>query len=260
MNTNKKKIERSLKFSGLHVRESEDGERSRTVEGYAVVFNQRSVNLTPWSSYREVYEIMEKGSISQDLVNRSDVVLTAFHNNEIILGRSVNGRGTLQLQVDGKGLAVRCTLADTATGNELLASIERGDITGMSFAYTADEEDSENGVSYERIDTTADGKEVWLRHVKTVTGLYDVTIAGHPAYPQTEIAQREVDSFLDDRIGEPAKVIAKREAEAQAERERLEREERERKEREAVEAAELAADLKRRQRAMFALKRSNLDL
>ena len=198
-----KKIKRQidLQVSELHVREAGEGEKSRTVEGYAMLFGVRSVNLTPWSSTREVYEIMEPGCLTTDLLNRSDVVLTAFHNNQMILGRWRQGKGTLSLEIDQRGLKIRCTLAETATADELLSAIERGDISGMSFAFTADEEDNENGVSYERTaEQTADGKEVWLRHVKKVTGLYDVTIAGHPAYEQTTIEAREVDEFLDAKL------------------------------------------------------------
>ena len=198
-----KKLKRQidLQVSELHVREAAEGEKSRTVEGYAMLFGVRSVNLTPWSSTREVYEIMEPGCLTADLLNRSDVVLTAFHNNQMILGRWRQGKGTLSLEIDQRGLKIRCTLAETATADELLSAIERGDISGMSFAFTADEEDNENGVSYERTaEQTADGKEVWLRHVKKVTGLYDVTIAGHPAYEQTTIEAREVDEFLDKHL------------------------------------------------------------
>ena len=244
-----KKLNRQidLQVSGLHVREAAEGEdRSRTIEGYAVVFGVRSVNLVPWSSYREVYEIMEPGSITNELLQRSDVVLTAFHDNTAILGRWRNGKGTLNLQLDKRGLRVECTLADTERANELLSAIERGDITGMSFAFRADEEDSENGVSYEKIeDRNAEGKEVWLRHVKKVIGLYDVTIAGHPAYEQTTIEARELNDALeaklracdDDeakRAEEEAKKKADEEAKAKEEQEARELAEREQKEREAV--------------------------
>ena len=158
----KLKREINLQVSGLCVREAEDGQKSRTVEGYAVVFGVRSVNLTPWSSDREVYEIMEPGSITPDLLSRSDVVLTAFHNNQMILGRWRMGKGTLTLELDQRGLKIRCTLAETATADELLAAIERGDITGMSFAFTADEEDNVNGVVYEKTsERAASGKVVW---------------------------------------------------------------------------------------------------
>ena len=240
-----------LQVSKLHVREAGEGEKSRTVEGYAMLFGVRSVNLTPWSSTREVYEIMEPGCLTTDLLNRSDVVLTAFHNNQMILGRWRQGKGTLSLEIDQRGLKIRCTLAETATADELLSAIERGDISGMSFAFTADEEDNENGVSYERTaEQTADGKEVWLRHVKKVTGLYDVTIAGHPAYEQTTIEAREVDEFLDAKLracgGETEEEKAareKKEAEEKAAAEAKAKEEQEAAEREAKEkqARECAA-------------------
>ena len=93
-----------LQVSGLHVREAEGEQKSRTVEGYAMLFGVRSVNLTPWSSEREVYEVMEPGCITQDLLSRSDVVLTAFHNNQLILGRWRQGKGTLALEIDQRGL------------------------------------------------------------------------------------------------------------------------------------------------------------
>ena len=247
----KLKREINLQVSGLCVREAEDGQKSRTVEGYAVVFGVRSVNLTPWSSDREVYEIMEPESITQDLLSRSDVVLTAFHNNQMILGRWRMGKGTLTLELDQRGLKIRCTLAETATADELLAAIERGDITGMSFAFTADEEDNVNGVVYEKTsERAASGKVVWLRHVKKVTGLYDVTIAGHPAYEQTSVGTREVDEFLDTKIGEPAEILKQREAEAKRKAEEDAQRKREQDEREAEERERIRIDMQRRERVL----------
>lgn len=204
----------NLQLSNLHIREAEGEKESRTIEGYAAVFGQRSVNLVPWSSYREVYEIMEPGSITQDLINRSDIVLTAFHDNSKIMGRSVNGKGTLQCGVDATGMWIRCDLAKTRDGDDMLELIRRGDITGMSFCYTADDDDSENGVSYERTqDKSADGKDIWIRHVKRCTGLYDVTIAGHPAYQGTSVANREEGEEIEKRISAPIAEEQQREQE-----------------------------------------------
>ena len=244
-----KKLKRQidLQVSELHVREAAEGEKSRTVEGYAMLFGVRSVNLTPWSSTREVYEIMEPGCLTADLLNRSDVVLTAFHNNQMILGRWRQGKGTLFLEIDQRGLKIRCTLAETATADELLSAIERGDISGMSFAFTADEEDNENGVSYERTaEQTADGKEVWLRHVKKVTGLYDVTIAGHPAYEQTTIEAREVDEFLDKHL----RACGGETDEEKAAREKKEAEEKAAAEAKAKEEAEAKAKAEQEEREL----------
>ena len=213
---------------GLKVREGEGQEESRTVVGTPIVFGVRSVNLTPWSSYREVYEVMEPGCISDQLLRESDVILNLNHNSSVlnVLGRCKNGEGTLKLTKNLRDIGCECDLPKTNAGNDSLELIKRGDITGMSFAFDDDWEDSENGVSYERIEERNDkGKEVWLRHVKKVTALYDVSIVTHPAYEQTSVATREQSDAIDKAI------------EAQLQREHHETEEekkaREDKEREA---------------------------
>lgn len=198
-----KKIRRSidLELCGLHVREAEvEGGESRTIEGHACVFGVMSLNLVPWDDEIEIYEVMEPGCMDEQLLRSSDVVLTSFHNNENIMGRSYKGNGTLLLSLNAHGLLTNCVLPRTSVANDILELIRRGDVTGMSFAYTADEK---NGVTYERVGMSDSGKAIWIRHVKRVTGLYDVTIAGHPAYPQTDIANREVGEAILEAIKRP---------------------------------------------------------
>lgn len=192
---------------GLKVRESEDGSQSRVVEGKPIVFGVRSVNLTPWSTSREVYEVLEPGCISNELLQRSDVILNLNHSNMVpdVLGRCKNGNGTLSLGLREDHVECRCELPHTNNADDALELMKRGDITGMSFAFEDDYEDTENGVSYERTDETHDGKEVWLRHVKRITGLYDVAIVTHPAYEQTTVATREQSDIINNAIEEQLK-------------------------------------------------------
>ena len=212
---------------GLKVREGEGQEQSRTVVGTPIVFGQRSNNLTPWSSYREVYEVMEPGCISDELLRESDIVLNLNHSNKVtdILGRWRNGEGTLKLTKSLRDIGCECDVAETNAGNDTLVLIKRGDITGMSFAFEDDYEDSENGVSYERIEERNDkGKEVWLRHVKRVTALYDVSIVTHPAYEQTSVGTREQSEAIDKAI----EAQLKREQHQETEEEKQAREAKER--------------------------------
>ena len=234
---------------GLHVRETEDGQQSRTIEGKPIVFGVRSVNLTPWSSTREVYEVLEPGCITNELLQRSDVILNLNHSSLVpdVLGRCMNGKGTLSLRLAGDHIECSCDLPNTNNANDALELMKRGDITGMSFAFEDDWEDTENGVSYERTSENHDGKEVWIRHVKRITGLYDVAIVTHPAYQQTSVGTRETGDEIDKAIEEQLKREAgnddaqkQREAEEQAKREQEEREAKEREERELEEQAERA--------------------
>lgn len=189
---------------GLQLREPQEGqEMSREIEGRPIVFGVRSVNLTPWSSTRKVYEILEPGCISRELLQKSDVILNLNHSNMVpdVLGRYRNTeKDTLTLELRGDGIDCRCDLPRTNNANDALELIKRGDINGMSFAFEDDYEDTENGVSYERTNDVEDGKEVWLRHVKKIVGLYDVAIVTHPAYEQTSVGMREASDRIDAAI------------------------------------------------------------
>ena len=194
---------------GLQLREPQEGQQeSREIEGRPIVFGVRSVNLTPWSSTRKVYEILEPGCISRELLAKSDVILNLNHSNMVpdVLGRFRNSdKDTLSLELRGDGIDCRCDLPRTNNANDALELMKRGDITGMSFAFEDDWEDSENGVSYEKTNDVEDGKEVWLRHVKKITGLYDVAIVTHPAYEQTTVGLREASEAIDKAIEEQLK-------------------------------------------------------
>ena len=231
----------------LQMREPQEGQQeSREIEGRPIVFGVRSVNLTPWSSTRKVYEVLEPGCISRELLQKSDVVLNLNHSNMVpdVLGRYRNSeKDTLTLEMRGDSIDCRCELPHTNNANDAQELIKRGDIDGMSFAFEDDYEDTENGVSYERTNDVEDGKEVWLRHVKKITGLYDVAIVTHPAYKQTSVGMREASEAIDKAIEEQLKrecgggsdddeakkkaeeeEAAKREAEAKAKEEQEARE------------------------------------
>lgn len=237
---------------GLQVREDENGQQSRVVQGRAIVFGQRSVNLTPWSSTRVVFEVLEPGCITQELLNRSDVVYNLNHNSNVVnvLGRFRNSeKDTLKLELRADGVYNECDLPNTNNANDALELIKRGDINGQSFAFEDDYEDTENGVSYERTNETIDGKEVWIRHVKRIIGLYDVSIVTHPAYEQTTVGTREQSDEIDKAI----EAQLKREQHQETEEEKQAREAKEREanggetnaekaEREAREAKEREAN------------------
>lgn len=250
-----------IETCGLQLREPQEGQtESREIEGRPIVFGVRSVNLTPWSSTRKVYEVLEPGCISRELLQKSDVVLNLNHNSDVVnvLGRYRNNpdRDTLSLELRGDGIDCRCDLPKTNNANDTLELIRRGDITGMSFAFQDDWEDSENGVSYEKTNDVEDGKEVWLRHVKRITGLYDVSIVTHPAYDQTTVGTREASEAIDKAIEAQLKREcgdddeAKKKAEEEEAAKRAAEEEAKKKA-EEEEAAKREAEAKAKQEQRF---------
>ena len=240
----------------LQVREPQEGEQeSRTVVGMPIVYGVRSVNLTPWSEDREVYEVLEAGFITPELLQRSDVILNLNHSTKVpdVLGRYRNSeRDTLSLDLVPQGMKCRCTFPHTNNANDTLELMKRGDITGMSFAFTDDPHNRESVILERTAEVSAAGKEIWIRRVKRATGFYDVAIVTHPAYEQTSVVTREfadeIMRQIDEQIeahkrecddDDEAKRAAEEEAKKKAEEEEAAKREAEAKAKEEQEAREL---------------------
>jgi HK97 family phage prohead protease len=159
---------------------NDDG--TRTISGYAAVFNSNSVDMG-------FIEIIAPGAFTKTLASNPDVVCLRDHDVAILLGRTTSK--TLTLQQDNVGLKFTCALPDTSQARDLTALMERGDVDKCSFTFISmDDEWS----------TNAAGKKV--RTVNEAT-LLDVSVVTFPAYPDTSVAVRnapaEIRSALEER-------------------------------------------------------------
>ena len=112
-----------------------DNAESRTIQGYAVVFDSESEDIG-W------IEIIHKGAITQELVDNCDVFAKFNHNDDKILARSNHGKGSLKLTVDDKGVKYEFEAPHTDLGDTLLENIRRGEIYQSSFAFAINPKDS----------------------------------------------------------------------------------------------------------------------
>ena len=240
-----KTIRREACFQAdLHVRESEGGSESRTIEGYVLKFGVRSVLLRDW--WNPYYEILEPGCVTREMLDKCNIPLTMFHDRELVIARSKNGKGTLSYTVDGLGTQFNADVARTADGDKALELVRRGDLDGCSFVYSTDEMDPE-AVTYEASgEKDADGNDILLRHVWRIDNIKDFTLTGNAAYEQTECVAREApDGYTFDRTA--MKMV--READVKADRAALEAAEAKKREEEAAQqaAAKQREALKREQ-------------
>ena len=144
---------------------------SRHIEGYAIVFNSLSNDL---GGFRE---IIEQGAITEELIKNSDILCLMNHDiKRGVLARSYHGRGSLKLDIDEHGLHYSFEAPKTALGDEVLEGIRRGDISKCSFAFVCGEDN-----------WTKDENGEYIRHVKKIKNLYDVSLVYHPAYDETEV-------------------------------------------------------------------------
>ena len=228
-----KTIRREASFQAdLRVRESDGGSESRTIEGYVLKFGVRSVLLRDW--WNPYYEILEPGCMTREMLDKCNIPLTMFHDRELVIARSKNGKGTLSYTVDGLGTQFNADVARTADGDKALELVRRGDLDGCSFVYSTDEMDPE-AVTYEASgEKDADGNDILLRHVWRIDSITDFTLTGNAAYEQTECVAREApDGYTFDRTA--MKMV--READVKADRAALEAAEAKKREEEAVQQA-----------------------
>ena len=144
---------------------------SRHIEGYAIVFNSLSNDL---GGFRE---IIEQGAITDELIKNSDILCLMNHDiKRGVLARSYQGRGSLKLEIDEHGLHYSFDAPNTDLGDEVLEGIRRGDISKCSFAFVCGEDN-----------WTKDENGEYIRHVKKIKNLYDVSLVYHPAYDETEV-------------------------------------------------------------------------
>jgi HK97 family phage prohead protease len=168
---------RTLPLTELRTAETEG---KRTIEGHAAVFQRWSELLGGIFPFKEK---VRAGAFSKTI--ESDDIRALFnHDPNHVLGR--NKAGTLELAEDNQGLFVRIYPPDTGWARDLQVSIDRGDISQMSFGFTVEKDrwSDEGGI---------DTRE--LLEVK----LYDVSPVTFPAYPDTDVSVRSYDNYQAEK-------------------------------------------------------------
>lgn len=180
----------------LRVRESQkEGEESRTITGYAILFNTPSVALYDYDDEEE-REVIAPSAVTKELLDSCDIKFTMYHNRQIILARSKNGEGTLKYNVDKKGVSFEFDAPKTVDGDTALELVRRGDITGCSFMFRTHYYDS---AYVSRNVERKNRKTVITYTVNAITDIQDFTLAADPAYPDTSVEAEARELFSELR-------------------------------------------------------------
>lgn len=183
--------------SAGEVRATEDSDGQRYIEGYALKFGQRSQLLYDW-----FYEEIDPRAL--DNCDMTDVLSTLNHNFSNYLGRNASS-SSLELEKRDDGLYYKVAVPDTPAGEEAYYLVNRGDVRGSSFIFTA------KANKWEELD---EGHE--LRTVLEIDRIYELGPVLNPAYLQTtaDVAKRSMEEYykqIEDDAPKPVKrMIAKR--------------------------------------------------
>lgn len=166
----------------IEIRTASEDKDSRTIEGYALVFNSLSEDL---GGFRE--QIIPEAV--DGMIEASDILALLNHDQSRgVLARSRYGKGSLNLEIDEVGLKYRFEAPHTALGDEVLEYLRRGDITSSSFAFVIEADNWEK---------QSDG--TYIRTIKKFRRLYDVSPVFEPAYQQTSVCARFAEIQEEER-------------------------------------------------------------
>ena len=153
----------------LRVGANEDDEQ-RTIFGYAAVFDMLSQVI--WG-FREK---IAHGAFAESLANGYDIRALWNHDTNFPLGRTVNK--TLRLAEDHHGLHTEIDPPASTMADGFVASIDRGDVSQMSFGFRTLE------------DTWDEDDEGQIVRTLLKVRLFEVSPVTFPAYPDTAVSVR----------------------------------------------------------------------
>ena len=154
-----------------------DGEKALILSGRPVVYDTPTRISDMGGSY---IEIIKRGAL--DNADLTDVRLLVGHDtSKIPLARTPK---TMSLELDNDGLTFRATLPNTEAGREAYEAVQRGDLKGMSYAFTV----PKGGNSYDPKTNT--------RTITKIAKVYECSLTGFPAYESTYVSAESRDSRL----------------------------------------------------------------
>lgn len=160
-------------------------ESQMILTGTPIVFNSKSfINNT-------YYEIITRNSV--DNISFDNIKLLYNHNADIV--PLANTPNTLSLTIDDIGIHMRAVLPNTEKAKEIYTAVKRGDLSGMSFAFTV----PSNGDTYDAYEN--------LRTINKIDKIYEISIVPFPAYAETSVEARAMMNSENHKALEKEKIL-----------------------------------------------------
>ena len=201
---------RETRAFNFEVRAEQNEKHGHHLTGVPIVYDQR----TDLGWYDE---IIARGAL--DNTDLKDVRFLIGHDMGMVpLARSRNNNenSTMQMSVGDEGMEIRVDLdtENNADSKKLYSAVQRGDISGMSFAFTVD------GDSWDDIDSDHP-----TRTIRAIKRVFEVSAVAFPAYEGTTLEARSQDAAPDGARAslESARAALKKQHEAERRAEALAR-------------------------------------
>jgi HK97 family phage prohead protease len=156
----------------------------KRIRGYPVVFSKLSEELLTKDGAR-FREVVMPHAVDRTLREGLDVRAYVDHDTGKILGRL--RAGTLRIDKDARGLRAEIMPPSTSIAKDVMISIRRGDITGMSFRFAV--------VKPHGDEWRIEGGQM-IRELHDIV-ISEVSIVTEPVYPDTDVAVRSLREFQE---------------------------------------------------------------
>lgn len=169
------------------------------VSGYALKFDTLSHDFGYGDDH--VYETLDKRCL--DETDMSNVAALINHDANMLLGRT---GFNLELRTDDIGLYFEVRPTETSYAKDLITNMQSGIIAKCSFGFVPDPKSIEWS-------KRADGS--YLRTIKKIKQLFDVSVVTYPAYEDTEsvVSQRSFEAFRAEELKNNQRDVEAREQE-----------------------------------------------
>lgn len=183
--------EREYRDLRLEIVQEPEDEKRMIVGGYASTFDHSYLIGYDFDNTK-IMEQVDKTAFDES--DMSDVIMQYDHQGRVF-ARTRNN--TLELNVDDIGLGIRAFLGGTELGRQLYEDIQGGYIDRMSFGFIVDR--SQDLWTEEAID----GEKVFLRTIRKIDKIFDVSAVSFPANDATAISVRSlIDGVNKEREAE----------------------------------------------------------
>lgn len=182
-------------YRAMPIMAKAEDSKEYNVQGYASTFNE------PYLLFEDgderFYEQIDSRAF--DNADMTDVLFQYNHKGRVF-ARTKMKQGkepTLTLTVDEHGLLVNADLSTTTESRSIFEDIDSGLIYQMSFAFIVAED------TVEKLDDDS-----YLRTIKSFRKIFDVSCVDIPANPNTDIASRSFEGFIEEERKEFARQKA----------------------------------------------------
>lgn len=222
---------RSMELRASLIEPPEGQSLLKVLEGRAIVFDTPTPLFQDYDGttyYEQIHRDALKG------VDLSNVVLKYNHSEHVPPLASTKA-GTLDLNVDSRGLGITARMANTTQANDIHELVRSGHLDKMSFAFT--------------VANDAYDQKTKTRTIFKFDKMYDVSVVDFPAYEETSVSARNYIQAQEEARRKELKrqeqaAEQKRQVELEAEKRKAEEEEK----RKAEEAEKLKVEEEERKR------------